>query len=302
MNDAVQFRLSDDMPAGAYPDIPNDEYHAGVGLSSSGIKTLIEKTHLHFWLGSWMNPDREIKPSTKSMDFGTAFHMALLEPHLFTDSYIVAPEGIDRRSKAGKEWFETVEQNGQKVLRQEEDRAIHRMVASAMKRRITKAVLENAYLYEVSLFWHDTVSGYLMKCRPDIMIEPCERFPHGLIADVKTCESAAPDDFIKSVLNYKYHVSAAHYCEGFQRVYKTSQPPVFVWLAFEKEAPFAAAEYAYSGGLKRLGEIECRAGIDIFAECMQHNRWDGYEDSVLKLDLPKWAEYKLLDLTVGDAA
>ena len=41
---------------------------------------------------------------TASMDFGTAFHMYVLEPNLFNDNYIIH-EKFDRRTKVGKEHY-----------------------------------------------------------------------------------------------------------------------------------------------------------------------------------------------------
>ena len=46
---------------------------------------------------------------TPAMEFGTAFHTFVLEPHLFNDGYIIH-EKFDRRTKAGKEHYINITQ------------------------------------------------------------------------------------------------------------------------------------------------------------------------------------------------
>ena len=50
------------------------------------------------------NPPKQ----TAAQSFGVAVHEAILEPDKFQENYIIAPD-LDKRTKAYKEWAETVD-------------------------------------------------------------------------------------------------------------------------------------------------------------------------------------------------
>ena len=70
--------------------ISNEEYHSSSGISRSGI---VEFKHCpkKFW-NKYLNP-YYIKPEpTKALNFGNAFHTAILEPHEYDNRYISKPD------------------------------------------------------------------------------------------------------------------------------------------------------------------------------------------------------------------
>jgi len=68
---------------GIYTDIPNDAYHAGPGISKTGLDLFHRSPfHLHA-IKSGMFP----KPETKSQYIGRAFHACVLEPDVFAKEY-----------------------------------------------------------------------------------------------------------------------------------------------------------------------------------------------------------------------
>ena len=68
---------------GIYADIPNDAYHAGPGISKTGLDLFHRSPfHLHA-IKSGMFP----KPETKSQYIGRAFHAVVLEPDVFAREY-----------------------------------------------------------------------------------------------------------------------------------------------------------------------------------------------------------------------
>lgn len=75
------------MEPGIYPDIPNDEYHKGPGVSKSGLD-LIAKSPAHYYHAVNAANDNDREP-TVAQAFGTAFHTLLLEPDVFKAEYVV---------------------------------------------------------------------------------------------------------------------------------------------------------------------------------------------------------------------
>jgi hypothetical protein len=79
----------------------NTEYHAHPALSASGLRVL-KRSPLHYW-DRYINPDRVTTEPTEAMQLGTLIHCAVLEPDQFDVRYIAVPEGIDKRTKEGKQ-------------------------------------------------------------------------------------------------------------------------------------------------------------------------------------------------------
>lgn len=75
---------------GIYFDLPEEHYHADKALSRSDIVNLLDTPNT-YWLQSWMNPERKRRAASDAMDYGTAFHSLLFEPHLFEKKYQVVP-------------------------------------------------------------------------------------------------------------------------------------------------------------------------------------------------------------------
>src|SRR5574343_310656 len=64
-------------PAGIYPDMSEEEYHADWSLSASGMKQL-RVSPLNYWCNHAMNPDFEPK-ETDALEEGKAWHKRILE-------------------------------------------------------------------------------------------------------------------------------------------------------------------------------------------------------------------------------
>lgn len=89
------------METGVYPNLSNDEYHSGPGVSNSGL-SLLRRSPLHLRARMLAANDNR---STPAMEFGTAFHALILEPGEFAKGYCLGlrqsdfPDAIDSRDK-----------------------------------------------------------------------------------------------------------------------------------------------------------------------------------------------------------
>ena len=121
------------------------------------------------------------------------------------------------------------------------------------------------------------------------MVPPCQQFPHGLITDGKSTDDASPAGFARTAWNMEMFFQAAFYSDGFQHHFGTKQPPVFAWLAQERDAPYATAFYAAPGDFVEYGRRRYRRLLQLFAGCLQSGQWPGYATNVQDLALPGWA-------------
>lgn len=274
-------------------DLDNEAYHNDPAIGSSALK-LMDTSPAHCY-AKYFDPEREREESTPAQKLGTATHMAVFEPELFSKTYVVVPEGVDRRSNAGKALFAEIEDRGQQVLKPDQYKYISGMVKSLHSHKVLRLLLSLPHKFEASMFWVDDETGIKCKFRPDLFVEPCSKFPNGLIADLKTTTDASPIGFARQAWNNKMYIQSAFYPDGFRRVFNTQEPPMFLWLAAETDAPFARQFYAASGDIQEYGRSEYRRLLNLAAECFETGVWTGYPESVTELEFPEYAMRKIFD-------
>jgi exodeoxyribonuclease VIII len=272
--------------------LTNEEYHAMDGISSSHFKVM-ERSALHYY-HSYVNPEREKKEATAAMLTGTAWHTALFEPENFSKDFVEVPEGIDRRTKEGKQLFADIEAKGQTPFKPNECREILKMAELASKHPVMSMLLahENCII-ENSIFITDEETSLTLKIRPDLAIMPCEQFPNGLILDGKTTQDASPHEFGRSYWNLDYHYQAAFYCDVWQRFWRTNDRPPFLYFCQEKDAPYATAMYSAPSKMIDYGHKRYREQLAKIVECHRKQEWPSYSKEITNLSLPVWAEKEI---------
>jgi hypothetical protein len=85
------------------PPMNNTDYHTHPAISKSHLDQ-VAKSPLHYW-ARYLDPNRVVPEPTPAMAIGSAVHTHVLELDQWDARYVSAPDGIDRRTKAGKaEW------------------------------------------------------------------------------------------------------------------------------------------------------------------------------------------------------
>lgn len=185
------------------------------------------------------------------------------------------------------EWLKN---NGQRiVLSGEQWEQLHAMESAVRDHPAANRLLSAPGAAELSAYFDDPVSGLLCRFRPDFWRED------GVMVDVKTTEDAGPEEFARSVVNWRYHVQAPYYLDGGMALADAGllpkgfkRPKAFVFLVVEKKAPYAVSVYLLTPESLELGRLEYRADLDKLEECMSSGQWPGYGDSIQYLDLPGW--------------
>lgn len=266
------------MKPGIYFDLPNEAYHSGPGISKSGLWTISQQSPAHYRFG-----EREQK---NHFDFGEACHLAILQPELFEQRVYRGPD--DRRGNKWKDAAEWCAGEGRLLLTSGDyDSVMTIRDAVHADQWISAIITGGKPLIEASGYWTDPATGELCRCRPDLYREDL-----GIIVDVKSTVSAHPDAFARSVVNYGYHAQEAFYSDGWRSLGK----PVdgFVFLAWEKKAPFAYAVYELPPSIVEEGRALMREALETYAECVKAERWPGYGEGVQELSFKRWA-YRLTD-------
>lgn len=172
----------------------------------------------------------EKRQPTPAMEFGSAFHMALLEPELFLETYAVAPE-CDRRTKEGKETYNQFIATlpaTMNVINSDDANKMGQMVESILTNPIAGELLVNCKLREHSIQWDNMETMIPMK---GIIDAACDEY----IIDIKTCADAQPDKFQRDAYFSDYHRQAAVYMDAMPNVKE------YYLIAIEKDAPFGVS-------------------------------------------------------------
>ncbi|EDC5553824.1 exonuclease VIII [Salmonella enterica] len=271
--------VPDDIQPGIYYDIPNEAYHAGPGVSKSQLDDIAVCPAFYQW--------RKAAPvdteKTKALDMGTALHCRLLEPDEFKNRFIIVPE-FNRRTTAGKEeekaFLENCANSGKTVMTAEDGRKLELMYGSVMAHPGCRALLEAEGKTESSIYWTDTETGELCRIRPDKFLTNSP-----LILDVKKVTDMSR--FARHVEEFRYHVQAAMYCEGWKAY--SGETPRFAFLAVSESidcGKYPVHLYILEDEHHDIGYSLFRRDLNTYHECKSSNKWGwGFE----VIERPYWA-------------
>ena len=257
----------------------NEAYHLYPAVSRSALTHLL-RSPKHYWEVA-INPNRVPREGTPAMQFGTAVHMAILQPSLFVTEYALAPS-IARTTKAGKEAWAFAAEGGKQLLTTAEWDSIKGIKASILSHPAASSSLLTAGRNECTFIAKDPATGLDLKCRPDRITDS------GWVIDLKTTQDASVTEFTRSIHKFGYHIQAAFYLHTIELA--TGQRPLgFIFMAAEKTAPYAVQMLRLGGASIQFGTGIIQTQLARLAECIATDTWPAYEDSVVDVELPGWA-------------
>lgn len=244
--------------------MPAKEYFAADGLSNSGMKDLSVSPHYY------QTYKRIKKEPTPAMIFGSAMHLAILEPDRFKDMVF---SHSYKTSKSNAE--------GQLFLHKETITEIETIASTVKNHPIANELLSNTRK-EISLFWNDPDLDIMCKARIDVLSEE-----HDLIIDLKYCRDASIQAFSKQSANLKYHWQALWYSTGANILLEKTFN--FLFICIEGAPTYSIAIYLVTPQMLEKADfpiVECK---NMYAACLDSNTWPGYPEEIQELYLPAWA-------------
>lgn len=257
----------------------NVEYHAHSAISKSGLDE-IARSPQHYYR-KYLDPMRTESVWSDAFTEGSALHALVLEPQNFEKQFAVR-EKVDGRTKAGKEYLAefSAQINDRLVIAEDRLQECRNMAASIEAHPLIDGLLDGFGQYETSIFWE--WDGVECRCRPDYIR------PDGLIIDIKTAQSAQPKIFSRKAIQFRYHVQAGFYSEGFRAAYG-EEPKGFVFVAVEKQDPYPVCVFEADASFIQAGRLEAEHCLKIYKHCKQENIWPGYAlDNICRLSAPSW--------------
>jgi hypothetical protein len=277
---------------GIYPGLDFDQY-ALVPAINFSILSRFRDTPAHVR----QKLDHQDAP-TPAQHMGTLVHMAVLEPARFAAEVIQRPEGIDRRTKAGKAAWEDFESQaaGREIASPEEWDTCHGILRSINQHASCREVLRGRGANELTIVWKDEEFDVLCKSRIDRL---GELGGYSCIVDVKTsAQTASLRNWQRSVAEYAYAEQAAMYVDGLRTLRPLADGErKFLWLVCEKPAPWCVRLFEAEYDALQFGHQLYRDHLRQYAECCSSGSWPGYPEGVETAGLPAWLQ-KTFDATL----
>lgn len=250
-------------------DMSAAEYHGADAVGKSSLWTLHTKTPAHV--------SGQEDESNSDMDFGTAVHCAVLEPHRFDAAVIRGPE--DRR---GNKWKDALAEHPSSLVLPSPvfDRVL-RLRDTVMRDPIVQNLPSEFAMIEHSAFWMDFETAVKCKCRPDLY-----RGDQSLIVDLKTTGDATKHTWLKRAMDMGYHVQDAWYSDGWALA-DGGDVDTFLFLVIERDPPYAHAIYELGLSERDLGRRIARKALERYATCLKANDWPGHENGVQVMTFPE---------------
>lgn len=199
----------------------------------------------------------------------------------------VAPN-IDRRTKAGKEEWASflAESDGKEVVTADTMEVLEAMRNTLYATPFAKKLIYGKH--EESFFWTDKEVDLKCKCRPDSYGKVGGQ---AICVDLKTCQCADTEKFMRDAVKLNYDIQAAHYCNGLKEC--LDEDFIFVFIAQEKQPPYAVNILQSDEYFMQSGAETRLALLETYKECLAKDEWPaymGFSDDVQinSLGIPEW--------------
>lgn len=274
---------------GLYSGLGMQFYHApnicdGPSLSSSLLRTIINKSPAHFFSTWCGNPHAIEQEDKKHFIVGRAVHHLLLGEKFFATLFAQQPdEYVNRTSGEVKPWnnnanycrawHEERRKEGRSVLTRGDIDRIRGMAHALSRHPIIRpphgggGALNGAI--ERSVFWKDKATGLWLKIRPDAI--PSDS---GDFVDLKTTLSVQWDDLVRTIGQFGYHQQGALIRRGAREVLGIDRP-TFTLVFVESSPPHCTRIVTLKDSDLDRGDRQNRNAIDTFDRCLKSGAWPG---------------------------
>jgi len=262
-----------------FDDLSNELYHAASGYSKSSLDA-VNVSPAHY---VWMRNAPRDNSKSPSLDFGTIFHCAVLEPERFDKEYVQAIK-VNKSTKAGKEAYQAFKEHCTDNMLTAVDHDDYNkiiMMRDSLKAHPNHRVFKTGKP-ETSIFYKDIATGLLLKIRPDWITISSGRGQH-YIVDLKTCSKP---DFSRSIEDYRYYVQDSFYRYVYEKA--TGNTPNFLFCFVSSS--ISCGRYPVNIGMlsdvdREAGELQMGRDMNTILHCEQKNQWNDFE----LFERPSWA-------------
>jgi exodeoxyribonuclease VIII len=268
-------------------EVDNATYHADMSkIGSSMLATILNDPTEYYrrYVGKAADGNPlEPHKQTEALLLGSLLHCLVLEPDKYDALYAVEPEGIDRRTNAGKEAAaaHALASIGKETVPYDLDQQARGMALSIRNDAGVQELMDGG-IYEQPILWDETFPAVgdlpavtiTCKCKADILV-PLVSCDHNLLLDIKSDKEPGPSNFLSptasnSIRKYYYHMRLHHYTRGLLAL--TGKPCRVGLIVVGKEEPFHTFLYEITGWME-VGEMHWHEAMRRVREGMATGAW-----------------------------
>ncbi len=216
------------------------------------------------------------REQTPALRLGSAIHCSVLQPELYAQTYATAPEGLDRRTKAGKEAYEAFSAaNVGKTILSADEAALTEDVTIAATALLAR---HGVLIEKAEVMYAVEYCGVPLKSAIDLVAKD------GYLWDLKTCEDASPRGALNALRSYRYNLQA-HFYRTVYEIATKERPLGFRFAFVEKKPPYATAVYEIGPELMSYAVADFEKAVTLYKSCTALDEWPGYPTEVQVLDI-----------------
>jgi len=248
--------------------MPENEYRSHEAIAASDLSIFEVNPSLYLWQ---KEAPRDPKNSAAA-DFGSALHLAVLEPEKFDDQVIVS----DLKTKTAKAFVQQQIENPDKyILTEGEAEQIRFLVKSARANPMIHKMLSMDGSPEVSLFSKCSETGLQLKIRVDWLINYNGEFlPCNLKSTADLSKWRKNQSWVNPLFEFNYGFSAAFYMHAMRSGgMEVNEHPFICYQKSAQLGRYPASVFTVTWAeLENLGFVErVKASLQNLKECQENN-------------------------------
>ncbi|MFI6368901.1 PD-(D/E)XK nuclease-like domain-containing protein [Nocardia sp. NPDC050630] len=265
---------------GLYAGVPEDVYHGDRNsVSSSQLRDLGEMTPYEFW---WRR-ENHVRKVSEDMEWGTALHVLVLEPHRADELLIEVPSKT-WNAKADQQIRKDARAAGKVALLTERMESVRWAVRNVLADSDVGHMFRDGQC-ELSGYYPDPETGIMRRIRPDCLYRV--RDGRVIMLDLKKSGSADPGHFAKSIRTYGYNQQQPHY-EDVLRDLDVDVADVW-FVVVSDTAPHLVTVNRIPDAYVEHGRRRNRTALDLYAECTNSGDWPRFARGIHEIPQPTWA-------------
>jgi hypothetical protein len=260
------------------------EYRETVAINQSLLK-VVSNENLAAFKYYWDNWDIwTADEPTDSMKLGSAIDCAVLDWPEFERLYRPKRE----RGEGYLAYNRGLETDGFKLVSKDQHDLAIKSAQLVRNHPLLAPIIEAGEKHK-AFYW--TENGHPFKAELD-----CVFIHNGTayVLDIKSSDSAHPDDFLRKVLKYRYHYQGAFYSDIFFTEQLKSlwnvERVLYYWPVLQTKGVPNLTIYSPSDWMMEAGRREYMNDEVAIFNAFETGQWPAYaaHDEVLTLDLPNW--------------
>lgn len=280
---------------GIYDNIPFSEYLAIPYFSKSDVRPIL-KSPKHY---KYEKDHPELAKQSARMDFGSLVDCLILEPDEFPKRFLTLPDTYQNskkqivpftlHSKTCRKVVEDAKKAGIIPITIKQNTNARLIGLAIQNHRTAQTWLKGRK--QITIIWKDPETGVMCKGRIDIQLED-------RLVDLKVTDDPSGGAFSRTATKMLYHVQAAAYLMGLYCADTGKYPEEwtlpFSFIAAEANPPYDVVTYDMDQESLDAGRAVFNSAIQLYADCMETDKWPGISDFAEPLTIQQWAIHRIL--------